>query len=243
MEIITNIFREGYLLAKRGIYCTCLLFCTFLFSASINSNSLEKCFKRSGAEIVYAEVEGHGFINTNNTTDIVAKDLIKKYGFSGNYEINKSSGDTRINFKDAKTEGNITVRNVPGKNIVYVSFRLSPYKDYRNINNIRGRVADIFKYYNMKPSFSSLIEGKYNGNIKKTEKIKIATDIIVKDGGLMYDSINNDNLFSCSGFLPGIKDRTSSGNRLININIALRYSPSDDCTYIWIGSPTITSEY
>ena len=230
-------------MAKRGIYCICLLFYAFLFSANINSNSLEKCFKKSGAEIVYVEVEGHGFISTGNTTDKIARDIIKRYGFSGNYEVNKSSEGTQINFKDVKMEGNITVRNVSYKNIVYVSFRLSPYKDYRNINNIRGRIADIFKDYNIKPSFSSLIEGKYKGNIKDPDKVKIASDIILKNGGLMYKSINNENLFSCSGFLPGIKDKTRSGNRLININIALRYSTSDDCTYIWIGSPTITSEY
>lgn len=230
-------------MVKRGIYCTCLLMYAFLFSASMYSNSLANCFEKSGAEIEYVEVEGHSFISTDKTTDIIALNFIKEYGFNGKYEIDKSSGYTGISFKDEKVKGNITVKRIPGKNIVYVSLRLSPYKDIRNINNIRGIIADIFKDFNIKPSFSSLIVGKYDGNVEDKEKVRIASDIILKNGGLMFNSIDNEDLFSCSGFLPGIKDKTRSGNRLININIALRYSTSDDCTYIWIGSPTITSEY
>jgi hypothetical protein len=46
-----------------------------------------------------------------------------------------------------------------------------------------------------------------------------------------------------TGFSPELPEGIVAGDRRINVNMAVRYSPGDNRTYVVIGSPVIAGEY
>lgn len=57
------------------------------------------------------------------------------------------------------------------------------------------------------------------------------------------DTVTDANFVSMSGYSDSIADSLTVAGKQINVNMAMRYSPSDNRTYVIIGSPVITREY
>ncbi|WP_443110742.1 YwmB family TATA-box binding protein [Caloramator sp. mosi_1] len=63
-----------------------------------------------------------------------------------------------------------------------------------------------------------------------------------RKGAIFVNGIENENLVSVSAFANAGGEEKCE-DKYVNLNIALRYSDLNKCTYIWIGSPLIYEEY
>lgn len=205
---------------------------------------ISSCLTSSGADFVKMEVEGSAKINTEDSIERVAERLINAVGFKRDYKMQYSNGAVILNASNNTASVQVLCRNLKDENLIYASLTLSHYKDNKNINNnIRRTISNAFLMYNAETSFSSLIQGRYNKNMDRKERGQAAAKIFSYFDGKVDSGIEDGNLTSMSGYTPCIKDSIKYINKKVNLNIALRYSVSEGCTYIWIGSPLILREY
>lgn len=232
---------------KKIIGITAALLIIMLFFPKIKCDEkpdISRCLALSGADFVKMEVEGSTKINTEDSIERVAEKLINAAGFDKSYKMQHSDGAVIANASNDTTSAQVLCRNLNDENIIYVSLTLSHYKDNRNINNnIRRTISNAFLIYNAEASFSSLIQGRYGKCKNREERKKAAEKIFSYFDGKIDGGIEDGNLTSMSGYTPYINDSIEYMNKKVNLNIALRYSVSEGCTYIWIGSPLILREY
>lgn len=209
-----------------------------------NEKDIYSYFESTGAEFIKLDVEAHCNVSAGEGEEEVAERLFSALGYSGSFNIARENSVTQLSSRQGNLEVNIKTRRLESENLTYVSIMLSQYSIDRNINNsIRGTISRAFDIYKAKPSFSSLISGKYNNKLSIPQMKERASSIFKSSGGSFVNGIDEGNLVSISGYVRGISERIKMDDDFINLNVALRYSENNGCTYIWIGSPIISVEY
>ena len=137
----------------------------------------------------------------------------------------------------------INITKLPQENLFYVSFLVSQPNDTRNINNIRKQISSSFSIYSVKPDIFYLLIGKYPYKMTIADMTYQAKDILRTSGAKFINLIKDRNLISVIGLLPQFNEKIKINDDFTNLNIALRYSNSDNSTYIWIGCPIISIDY
>ena len=59
----------------------------------------------------------------------------------------------------------------------------------------------------------------------------------------VFDTLIQPGFASITGFSPVLPDCLTVGDKRINLNMAMRYSPNDNRTYVIVASPVIPGEY
>lgn len=217
-----------------------------LYSRVKDSSMLIKCFNDTGAEFQRCDVEGKSEMKTVETPKAVAKRLFTNLGMTKAEDIPiiKEDGEMIIlSFKKDNFNVEIKTRKMMSKNSIYASVKLSQFTPGMNITNIRRSISKSFSYYKAKPSFSSLVQGKFRGILSIGQMKEKVASIYKRRFASNLEGIENTNMISYSGYINGIRDKVSYMGKWVNLNTALRYSKADGCTYIWIGSPIILLEY
>jgi hypothetical protein len=223
-----------------------------LVASNFNSYKSEKAvsgdvynfLNSTGAEFLRMDTEAHSNFITDENEEEVAVNLFNNLGYKGEYDITNEDEMTQLKFRENDLEIIIKVRRLQVENLTYASTMLSHYSMGENINSsIRGTMERAFANYKAKPSFSTLISGKYNEKFTISQMKDRALSILKSLGASFVSGMDEGNLVSVSGFTKEIKERIKIDNQYMNLNIALRYSESSNCTYIWIGSPIIAVEY
>jgi hypothetical protein len=62
-------------------------------------------------------------------------------------------------------------------------------------------------------------------------------------GASIIDTLIQPGFASITGFSPILPDSLTVGDKRINLNMAMRYSPYDNRTYVIVASPVIPGEY
>ncbi|MCX7883525.1 MAG: YwmB family TATA-box binding protein [Caloramator sp.] len=229
---------------KWGIFFLIIICIIFLnFNNEVYGiSSIEKSFNSTGAEFICLNVEAKALIKTSDKPSEIVK---KMFAFTKKekYTIKDENDLTELSYLKNGCEIKIIARELKYENKVYVCFVLSQYEGIVNINNIRRTINNAFSIYKVKPSFSAFIQGKYNESMTSEKMKEKALKAVVNSGGKLIDKIEDRNLISFYAYNPYIKDRVLVNSEPININVALRYSATDGCTYIWIGNPVINAEY
>lgn len=221
-----------------------LIFCVYLTGRGLNDSFiLKNCFDLSGAEFMRMDIEGSGKIQTEDIPYKAASKLLNASGMGGAYEITEENGLTVLRIKNGRNQVVIKTRKMQGENLVYASVMYSQYSDNVNITNIRRSISKAFRIYNIKPSFSSLIQGKYNEALTIPQMKARAASVFSSGNARFVEGVDDGNMVSVSGYIAGLKDVTKCMGKMVNLNTALRYSRVDGCTYIWVGSPIILLEY
>lgn len=228
-----------------GIFTFCLIL-SILYPGEVLSEKPDmiSLLEASGAQFAKIEIEGSAKFYTEDNLKDIGSNLLKGAGYDDFKIIESSDNMVIINSSSKNGDGCVLCKKLGGENLIYASLTLSHYDYEKNINNtIRRTISNAFWIYNSKPSFSSLILGKYNFMMDKKEKRKAAKRVFSACRGKVYEGIDDDNILSLTGYSPYFYDCISYMGRKINLNTALRYSKSDSCTYIWIASPLILREY
>lgn len=107
----------------------------------------------------------------------------------------------------------------------------------------QDKIIAIVKNFGGTPRISTCLVGWLDGKLKDGEWHMRLRNGFNAVNATIIDKVMYDNFASYTGFSPGISDYIEVGGKHINLNMAMRYSPYDDRTYITIGSPVITREY
>ncbi|MDF2674258.1 MAG: hypothetical protein K0R09_2526 [Clostridiales bacterium] len=225
------------------MFLLCILFVYMISRGYYDSSALKSCFDKAGAEFIRMDVEGTGKIETNDICKSVAEKLFIALELTGKYEIEEKSDSATLKIDNGEVHVVVKTKKMQSENLVYASVILSQYNDDVNITNIRRSISKAFSIYSVKPSFSSLIQGKYYGALSISQMKEKAAKVFSVNRSSFVEGVDDGNMVSVSGYISGIGDRISYMGKWVNINTALRYSRTDGCTYIWVGSPIILLEY
>lgn len=199
------------------------------------SNNLDNI----GVNIEKVEVEGHCFFNSNKSLVAIITQIYKDSAFAypSKLEVKKDE----VILKSSYTT--LSVKRISKENLNFASFIVSQYMPVKNINNIRGSITNGFDYFTKVPTFSYLLQGKYAQRLTTKAMKDIAKKILVGCGSKNNNGIVEGHLVSYIGFAPTLSEKLEVLDKVVNLNVALRYDDVDGNTYIWIGCPIIAIDY
>lgn len=93
------------------------------------------------------------------------------------------------------------------------------------------------------PRISTCLVGWLDGKLDKDEwpnRLHNAGQVL---GALVFDSLIQSSFVSITAFSPALPDSLTVGDKQVNLNMAMRYSPYDNRTYVIVASPVIPGEY
>lgn len=112
-----------------------------------------------------------------------------------------------------------------------------------NINGIIRKIENIFKRYNKPVDITTCVIGTIQGRINNKILDKFILKAIKKSKGRVVEKYVDSSISSYMIYTPLIENAIFSGKKKINLNLAIRYNEYEDMTYIWIGTPIITTGY
>ena len=125
----------------------------------------------------------------------------------------------------------------------YLYLNLINKEHFLTNNDIINSVESIFKEYDSFMEITSSIIGYIDGNACNDEIEKKAIRALRRLKGNTVETFKDVNLLSYTAYTPRIVENISIGEKKINLNLAIRYNDYEDKTFIWIGTPIITSGY
>lgn len=131
-------------------------------------------------------------------------------------------------------------KNEPG---AYLVINTESQAQTDDIAVLRGRVASAAACGGGSPRISTCLVGWLDGKLDKDkwpETLHKAGQVL---GLANAETIVQANYAGIMGYCPYLSDCLVIGDKRININMAIRYSPYDNRTYVVIASPVITGEY
>lgn len=111
------------------------------------------------------------------------------------------------------------------------------------INGIIEKVESIFNKFNKPVEITTCIIGRIEGKLEEDNLEKNATKAIKKFRGKVVEEYFDESLLSYTAYTTLIESSIFSGKKKVNLNLAIRYNEDDNETYIWIGTPIITTGY
>ena len=225
------------------VFAASFLLMSLLFNKQANMASLNSCFISSGASLIKYETEGSAILKTDDTPEMAAFKMLKSFGSSAATAGCWNEGMYIVNISDSQTSITIKTKKINNKKEIYASMSVSQYNGSMNINNVWNMIGEAFLQYNAKPSYLSLISGKYDFRHSKDEMNRKIEEIFYNNNIRAVDKMSEKNMTSVCGYMDNINSYILDNNQKINVNIALRYSETYGCTYITIGSPVISAEY
>jgi hypothetical protein len=217
----------------------------FFTKQTCNMNNINACFKKSGAEFIKESVCGWSEIKTDDSPEAAAESIFNSMNLQNASSKGWKNGMYYITASSNGLEIVVKTMYVDSQGSIYAYVEYSQLDSIMNINNMRRSIEDAFCVYDAKAFYSVLIQGKYNKKMTLEEMNERAVSLIKASSASYIDGMADGGLVSVCAFsklLPSQEARVVNGKK-INLNIALRASETNSCTYIWIGYPIITIEY
>ena len=125
----------------------------------------------------------------------------------------------------------------------YLIVGISHFRTPANYKNLRIKMVEVFSLIGEQAHYSNIISGYVAKKMEVKEMQKMSKKVMQITGAEEVENYADDRMTSVTGFTPAISDRLTLGPKRVNINMAARYNSTDAGTYIYIGSPIITTEY
>ncbi|MEG0641917.1 MAG: YwmB family TATA-box binding protein [Clostridium sp.] len=220
-----------------------IFFNTVQTKANTKGNSLENILSHSNSTIVRKEIFGYGHFKSsidNKTT--LNRFLVKnfsKYKFKISETNNSIIGEyTCNNFSYTVTIANTQT----SKQDKFISIFYSHNLAKENIINLRETILNMIIPLDSNAKVSSHIVSKIDGMLTKNE-ISSTISFMLKSSRASFHKDYDDSSVSFSGFSPLLSEIINVNGENINIQASGKYSNIDNSTYIWVGSPIISTEY
>jgi len=123
-----------------------------------------------------------------------------------------------------------------------VNIEAKPQQD-SDMQEWKNKIIGIMENFGGEARISTCLVGWLDGKLGDEEWNKHLGYGFNAVNATIIDKVRTNNFVSLTGFSPAIEEYLTVGDRRINVNMAMRYSPYDDRTYVTIGSPVITREY
>lgn len=213
-------------------------------------------FKQSGAQ--FTRVEVNGWANTGISS--LTYDSALKY-FQG--LVKRLYGNSSVlPIKIAEEEGLYTM-STSGLLQGGIRARLAlqmvgehpinePTEYYLTVSLIDTRSAENYKVMNKlvddlvkKPIIhkSTVICGHLTGQLSPSQTNKALKTMTDACHAQKVERLTMGSLVSISAYSPDVRQALTLDKNSVNINMALRYNSLENKTYVYVGSPLITTEY
>ncbi|KYZ76344.1 hypothetical protein AXX12_07875 [Anaerosporomusa subterranea] len=111
------------------------------------------------------------------------------------------------------------------------------------ISNLEQQAAKILYSTGGIPKINSCLVGWINGKLNNGEWGDILSHSFALLNVKHINEMNDTKVSSVSGYSPRLNGGLVIGDARVNINMASRYSSTDNRTYITLGTPIIVQEY
>lgn len=125
----------------------------------------------------------------------------------------------------------------------YIVFDVSMDRSYKFLKSERDFIAALLPKDAASVNCSSCIIGTYMGKLTEGEIEKKTRTALQAINARKVEGVETDELLSISAFSNSVDSFVLSRQQRVNIQVAVRFSPYDNKTYIWIGTPLIPMEY
>lgn len=211
--------------------------------AYTNANSLEKIISFSNSKIIKKEILSYGYFSSNLDKKIILNNFIKTNFNNKKFTIKESSNNIIGDYKDDLETININIsKQKEGYKNTYISIFYSHNDDKKNIINLRENILQMIIPFDSNAKIHSQIISKINDTLDNDDISHIISY-------MLSNTLNNfskdydDSSVSFSGYTKKLSDFIKVENKKINIQASGKYSSTDNCTYIWVGYPIISTEY
>lgn len=218
-------------------------------------NSIDEVFKASGCEWIQVNVNGWAMLNYfNGTMDNMKKiglDAVKFFELRSDYDIftNENEFIRQTNISGVNADGDVVTVIISNEissereKETYVVVDIVSRNQERSSRDMVEKLERFFRTLNAKPQISTTFTGTFSKEYNEEQQERICIEIFESIGGNIIQSLKEDGFVSMAGYSPYLGDKLKAGNDYINLQVALRYSSYWGKTYIWIGTPIITTEY
>ncbi len=125
----------------------------------------------------------------------------------------------------------------------YLVVNAESLTDTADGGRLRSRVAAAAASAGGNPRITTCLVGWLDGKLE-TDKWSAMLDKAGQVLGAAETSVVvQPNYASLTGYSPALPESLAIGDKLVNINLAIRYSPHDNRTYVVVASPVIAGEY
>lgn len=125
----------------------------------------------------------------------------------------------------------------------YMVVNIDAVHDPQAVERQRRLVGEVLRDAGGTPHVSTCLVGRLDGKLEGDEMQRRLREAFRFLGASMDEGMTEGNFASYDGYTRRLPESLTVGNRLVNINMAMRYSSYDNCTYVIIGSPVIAREY
>jgi len=130
-----------------------------------------------------------------------------------------------------------------GQRETYIVVDIISKDQSRPSEELVKRQEEFFKSLGVEANISTTFTGTFENEYNSKQQERFCVEIFERIDGEISQVLNENGLVSMAGYSPHLRDKLDTGRGIINLQVAMRYSPYWRKTYIWIGSPLITTEY
>lgn len=115
--------------------------------------------------------------------------------------------------------------------------------DFFEINDIIEKIETIYEDFECERDLTSCLIGKVKGEYPKADFLNKFEKVLKRIDGNIVEEFSDEDFTSYTIYSPLIENYLIINEKKININLSIRYNREEDYTYLWIGTPIITSGY
>lgn len=223
-----------------------------------NKNSEElliETFYNSGSEVYGSEVYFWAKLDKNYNSvdklkklvDKVAKDIgvsgvrtlynnVVSDGYNQRVELQgETIKNKAVNIK-AILEG-------PEKDNAYISICIKQEMSCMGLYDSKEEILNVLNKYKINPQINISIYGKIDGKVDSEKTDKLLDQILRAGSAKKVEGVRDNNYVSITAYTNKIKDFILVNNKKVNLNLAMRYNPNENYTYVWLATPLILTGY
>lgn len=115
--------------------------------------------------------------------------------------------------------------------------------DFSGINDIIEDIDLVFEKYDASMEMISCIIGLLEGHYSRDHITANINKALKAIKGSIIEEFSDGWVSSYTIYTPSINKYLTIDKKKINLNLAIRYNEYEDNTYLWIGTPIITTGY
>ncbi|EGO64066.1 YwmB family TATA-box binding protein [Acetonema longum] len=143
----------------------------------------------------------------------------------------------------AQVTAAVQIVGLPAAPERYIVINILAANPGENFSEWENKAEQIIKDMGGLPRISTCLVGWLDGKLERDEWTKRFHTVLNVLDATVVSTMCDGGTVSITGYSPLLQDWLTVEGRRINVNLAMRYSPYDNRTYITIGSPVITREY
>ncbi len=217
---------------------------------------LSHAFAATGATVTSAEINGWVQLDTAAANEAVLEDRVRKTFDQLGYDGNQVLIENQQNKYFSQFRGEIRSDDL---NLVVISQIIYPKphkvaETYIVINAVMGqqninnqewerKIGKTLTELGSQPRINTCLVGWLDGKLNKNDLKHHLVLAFHSIQAVEVDQMFNEDFASITGYTPKLASFFKVKQEKVNVNMAMHYRPSEERTYVTIGSPVITREY